>query len=45
MVLKGVARRILDALKEANEGTYEELNKLYKEEPEYVFENLTDYIA
>jgi hypothetical protein len=44
MVLKGVVRRILDALKEANEDTYEELNKLYKEEPEYVFENLIDYM-
>ena len=44
MVLKGVVRRILDALKETNEDTYEELNKLYKEEPEYVFENLIDYM-
>jgi hypothetical protein len=44
MLLKGLIRRILDALKETNEDTYEELDKLYKNEPEYVFENLQDYI-
>jgi hypothetical protein len=44
MLMKGLIRRILDALKEASSDNYEELNKLYKEEPEYVFENIQDYI-
>jgi len=45
MLLKGLVRRILDALKEASEDNYEILDKQYKEDPEYVFENITDYLA
>jgi len=45
MLMKGIIRRILDALKEVSPDNYEELNKLYKEEPEYVFQDIIDYLA
>jgi hypothetical protein len=45
MVLKGIIKRILDALKEVSPDNYEELNKLYKNEPEYVYQDIIDYLA
>lgn len=45
MLMKGLIRRILDALKEVSPENYEILDKQYKEDSAYVFENITDYIA
>lgn len=44
-LLKKLVKRILDALKEVSPDNYEELNKLYKNEPDYVYQDIIDYLA
>lgn len=44
MLFKGLIKKILDALKEVNVDNYDILDKQFKDDPEYVYQDIQDFL-